>query len=64
MKSDLVKLPGTPVCVGATPPVTVSEAGYIVIMWKFFFREICFVCFTIIRDATTERGEPMRQATY
>ena len=26
MKSDLVKPPGTPVCVGTTPPVTVSEA--------------------------------------
>ena len=27
MKSDLVKPPGTPVCVGTTPPVTVTEAG-------------------------------------
>ena len=42
MKSDLVKPPGTPVCVGTTPPVTVSEAGYIVILWTamFFWRNL------------------------
>lgn len=40
-KSDPVKPPaaGTPVCVGTTPPVTVSEAGYIVILWTVFLEK-------------------------
>ena len=60
MKSDLVKPPGTPVFVGTTPPVTVSKAVDIVILWSVLLEKsaLC-VLPCIIREATIERGEPV-----
>ena len=59
-KGDLVVLPGTPVRVGATPPLltAVPEAGDSP-SGDCSSGEICFVCSTIIREASTEReGDP------
>ena len=57
-KSVLVRPPGTPVRVCTTPPVTVPEAGDSPSA-DCSSGEICFVCSTIIREATTEReGDP------
>ena len=55
-KGDLVKPPGTPVRVSATPE-TVPEAR--VTPASCSTGEICFVCTTVILEASTEReGEP------
>ena len=56
MKRDLVKPPGTPVRVSATPEA-VSEARATPASCPT--GEICFVCTTVILEASTEReGEP------
>ena len=57
-KSVLVRPPGTPVRVGTTPSVTIPEAGVSPSV-DYSSGEICFVCATIIREATTEsEGDP------
>ena len=54
-KSILVRPPGTPVRIGTTPSVTVPEAAGDSLCADCSSGEICFVCSTIIREATTER---------
>ena len=51
-KSDLIKPPGTPVRIGATPEMAPGAGSSEECQST---EEICFVCSTVIREATAER---------